>query len=77
MPDIAGKNKLRKEDLVTSISSLDKSKEKFRETKSKNIKDCLSSSIRKCTLPCILLHWDEKQLTGDRQVNKCKTFIAV
>ena len=52
-------------------------KKKFQETKSKNIKDRLSSYIRKCTLPCILLHWDEKQLKGEHQVDKSKTYIAV
>ena len=77
MPDLAGQKKLQQDSIIASTSTIHRCREELRKTSAEKIKDNLSSLITDCTLPCILVHWDEKQMTGGRQVDKAKTYIAV
>ena len=77
MPDVSGQKKMLQDDIVASTSTRHRCREELRKTSAKNIKDKLSSSITESKLPCILVHWDEKQMTGERQVDKSKNYIAV
>ena len=74
IPDTAGKKKLLQHDLVAS-RTLRRCRElrKMKQKVSRPLITCTS----KCTFPWILVQWDKKQLTGERQVDKWKNYIAL